>query len=139
MCIRDRLHPFQEERDIQKIVSNFGEQVVVVKDTKISKLIKSCEVFLVNDFSTTMLDAFILKKPTIVIQTKDRNEKEKPIILKSECCIECTINRLEEIIENIITNNTQNKMIENAQEFVKNYISNQGKSTERMLEFLKTN
>jgi len=134
-----KLHPFQEERDIQKIVSNFGEQVVVVKDTKISDLIKLCGVFLVNDFSTTILDAFILKKPTIVIQTKDRNDKEKPTILKSKCCIECTINTLEENIENIITNNTQNKMIENAQEFVKNYISNQGKSTERMLEFLKTN
>ena len=134
-----KLHPFQEERDIQKIVSNFGEQVVVVKDTKISKLIKSCEVFLVNDFSTTMLDAFILKKPTIVIQTKDRNEKEKPIILKSECCIECTIDTLEENIQHIITDNAQNKMIENAQKFIKNYISNQGKSTESMLEFLKTN
>ena len=112
-----KLHPFQEERDIQKIVSNFGEQVVVVKDTKISDLINLCGVFLVNDFSTTMLDAFILKKPTIVIQTKDRNEKEKPIILKSECCIECTIDTLEENIQHIITDNTA---INSAQQILSN-------------------
>ena len=133
-----KLHPFQEERNIQKIVSCFGENVTVVKDTSISELIKSCEIFLVNDFSTTMLDSLILKKPTIVIQTKNRHTKEKPTILKSECCIECDINTLEKNIKDIILNNSQNKMIENGQEFIKNYISNQGNSTETILKFLKT-
>jgi len=134
-----KLHPFQEERDIHKIVSNFGEQVTVVKDTKISELIKSCQVFLVNDFSTTMLDAFILKKPTIVIQTKDRHVEDKPTVLKSDCCIECPIETLEKNIKDVIINTSHNKIIENAEKFVNNYISNQGKSTEKMLEFLKTN
>jgi len=134
-----KLHPFQEERDIQKIVSGFGENVTVVKDAKISELIKSCQIFLVNDFSTTMLDSLILEKPTIVIQTKNRHDEEKPTIFKSDCCIECNINTLEKNIKEILLNNSQNKMIENGQEFVKKYLSNQGNSTIAILEFLKTN
>ena len=134
-----KLHPFQEERDIQEIVSGFGEQVTVVKDTKISKLIKSCQIFLVNDFSTTMLDALILKKPIIVIQTKNRQTKEKPAILKSECCIECNIDTLENNIKKTLLDNSHDKMIKNGQEFVKKYISNQGNSTSTILEFLKAN
>ena len=134
-----KLHPFQEEQDIKKMVAGLGEQITLTNRGNIEDLIKSCDIFLVNDFSTTMLDAMIIGKPVIAIQTKNRNVKEKPKIFTTGCCVECNINTLEKEIKEILDPSKRERMIENGNEYVKKFVSNQGNSSEKLLELLSSN
>ena len=134
-----KLHPFQEEQDIKKMVAGLGEQITLTNRGNIEDLIKSCDIFLVNDFSTTMLDAMIIGKPVIAIQTKNRHAKEKPKIFTTGCCVECNINTLEKEIKEILDTNKRERMIENGNEYVKKFVSNQGNSSEKLLELLSSN
>ena len=134
-----KLHPFQEEQNIKKMVAGLGEQITLTNRGNIEDLIKSCDIFLVNDFSTTMLDAMIIGKPVIAIQTKNRNVKEKPKIFTTGCCVECNINTLEKEIKEILDTNKRERMIENGNEYVKKFMSNQGNSSEKLLELLSSN
>ena len=134
-----KLHPFQEEQNIKKMVAGLGEQVTLTNRGNIEDLIKSCDIFLVNDFSTTMLDAMIIGKPVIAIQTKNRHMKEKPKIFTTGCCVECNINTLEKEIKEILDTNKRERMIENGNEYVKKFVSNQGNSSEKLLELLSSN
>ncbi len=132
-------HPFQEERDVKKIVEGMDNHVILAKSGNIKDLIKSCDIFLVNDFSTTMLDAMIIGKPVIAIKTKNRHMKERPEIFTSGCCVECNINTLEKEIKEILTTNKRAIMIEKGNQYVKKFMSNQGNSSEKLLEFLDSN
>ena len=134
-----KLHPFQEEQDIKKMVAGLGEQITLTNRGNIEDLIKSCDIFLVNDFSTTMLDAMIIGKPVIAIQTKNRHMKEKPKIFTTGCCVECNINTLEKEIKEILDTNKRERMIEKGNEYVKKSVSNQGNSSEKLLELLSSN
>ena len=134
-----KLHPFQEEQDIKKMVAGLGEQITLTNRGNIEDLIKSCDIFLVNDFSTTMLDAMIIGKPVIAIQTKNRHMKEKPKIFTTGCCVECNINTLEKEIKEILDPSKRERMIENGNEYVKKFVSNQGNSSEKLLELLSSN
>tara|TARA_B100001179_G_scaffold233044_1_gene228746 strand:+ start:1638 stop:3521 length:1884 start_codon:yes stop_codon:yes gene_type:complete len=131
-----KIHPFQEERDIKKIVEDMGDHVTVTKNDNIVDLIKSCDTFLVNDLSTTMLDALIIGKPVISIQTKNRYMKELPKIFTAGCCVKCNISSLEKEIKEILTTDKRTRMIKNGNKFVKEFISNQGSSSKKLLEFL---
>ena len=113
--------------------------VILAKSGNIKDLIKSCDIFLVNDFSTTMLDAMIIGKPVIAIKTKNRYMKERPEIFTSGCCVECDINMLEKEIKEILTTNKRAIMIEKGNQYVKKFMSNQGNSSEKLLEFLDSN
>ena len=134
-----KLHPFQEEQNIKKMVAGLGEQITLTNRGNIEDLIKSCDIFLVNDFSTTMLDAMIIGKPVIAIQTKNRHMKEKPKIFTTGCCVECNINTLEKEIKEILDTNKRERMIEKGNEYVKKSVSNQGNSSEKLLELLSSN
>ena len=134
-----KLHPFQEEQNIKKMVAGLGEQITLTNRGNIEDLIKSCDIFLVNDFSTTMLDAMIIGKPVIAIQTKNRHAKEKPKIFTTGCCVECNINTLEKEIKEILDTNKRERMVENGNEYVKKFVSNQGNSSEKLLELLSSN
>ena len=134
-----KLHPFQEEQNIKKMVAGLGEQITLTNRGDIEDLIKSCDIFLVNDFSTTMLDAMIIGKPVIAIQTKNRYMKEKPKIFTTGCCVECNINTLEKEIKEILDPSKRERMIENGNEYVKKFVSNQGNSSEKLLELLSSN
>ena len=134
-----KLHPFQEEQDIKKMVAGLGEQITLTNRGNIEDLIKSCDIFLVNDFSTTMLDAMIIGKPVIAIQTKNRHMKVKPKIFTTGCCVECNINTLEKEIKEILDTNKRERMIEKGNEYVKKFVSNQGNSSEKLLELLSSN
>ena len=83
-----------------------------------------------------MLDALIIGKPVISIQTKNRYMKELPKIFTAGCCVKCNISSLEKEIKEILTTDKRTRMIKNGNKFVKEFISNQGSSSKKLLEFL---
>lgn len=133
-----KLHPFQEEQDIEPIVKKIDKKIIVKKAGDILPLIESCKIFLTIDYSTTMLQALILDKPVISILVKDRHQKQKPPIFDSNSCITTTIENFETTLIRILHNSDlRTEIIKNGKNFLNKYLSHQGNSVQKTLQFLE--
>lgn len=66
-----KIHPFQDEMDITKLIKEIDENISVIKYGNSINLISSCLCLISIDLSTTILEAQLMNKPTIAIKTKD--------------------------------------------------------------------
>jgi hypothetical protein len=131
-----KLHPQPDELDLTDIVKKIDSRIIVVKAGDISPLIKSCEVFISTDISTTMLEAQILKKPVISFPT--RNHLGIPKIMDS--CLSATIDNFEDMLMQILTDKKfKQKYIERGIEFSENYLLKIGHASKNLLDFLDDN
>ena len=69
------LKKISEELDVTNYAKKINPKVIVVKKGDILNLIHSCEFLITIDLSTTLLEAQILKKPTLSILIKNYNIK----------------------------------------------------------------
>ena len=60
-----------QDAPISCITTSINSEIKVIKEGKISPLIQSCELLIVIDFSSVILDAHILGKPVISLTVKD--------------------------------------------------------------------
>jgi len=132
-----KLHPFSEELDVSKLVKEINPKITVLKTGDFSSLVRSCEVFITIDISTTILEAQILRKPVISISVKNY-QFGKPEVFSSNSCIVTDIDNFESNLKHMIEDsNFKEKIIENGNRFVDNYLSNQGTACEKLLLFLE--
>jgi hypothetical protein len=131
-----KLHPFQEELDITKIVHDISSEIEIIKYGDIVSLIKNCSLFITIDISTTILDAQILSKPIISVQVKNY-DWDAPKIFESESYLVSSLNTLEQDFEKITKNSQlQINQSNNAKKFLNNYFSHQGSSSKNLIKFL---
>ena len=111
-------------------------KVIVVKKGDILNLIHSCEFLITIDLSTTLLEAQILKKPTVSILIKNYNFGT-PEIFKAKSCLITNLDTVEPIVTRLSHDNSfKQDIVSNADKFVSNYVSNQGNSSEKFLKML---
>ena len=126
-----KTHPLSD-LDIVPLVKKIDPKIIVVEAGDITPLIKLCEVFIVTDISTTILEAQILKKPVILVQTRD-----SLIPKKENSLISVHQKNFEETLIKTLTNNEFNlKIIEHGTIFANNYLSNLGNASKHLIEFL---
>ena len=131
-----KLHPQPFEIDITDIAKKIDSRIIVVKAGDITPLIKSCEVFIITDISTTILEAQILGKP--VISFKTRNHLGISKITDSNSCLSATQDNFEKVLTQILTDNDLKlKIIDSGFEFSKNYLSKVGSASKNLLSFLE--
>ena len=131
-----KLHPQPDELDITDLAKKIDSRIVVIKAGDITPLIKSCEVLITTDISTTILEAQILGKP--VISFKTRNHLGIPKISHSNSCLSVTQDDFEKVLTQILTDNDfKLKTIDHGFEFSKNYLSKMGSASENLLRFLE--
>ncbi len=132
-----KLHPSQAELDVTELVKKIDPNIIVIKNYDIVSLIKSCEAFVVIDVSTSILEAQILEKPVISVTVKEdlSNNSE---VYNSNSCTRCSMDNFE-ISLNLILNNIdyRKKQIENGNDFVNEYLSNQKNASKTLLSFLE--
>lgn len=132
-----KLHPFSEELDISKLAKEIDPKITVVKERSFLSLVRSCEVLITIDLSTTILEAQILEKPVISISVKDYGFGV-PQVFSSNSCIQTDIANLENILKRILEDNAfRQNIVDNANRFIDNYLSNQGRASEELLSFLE--
>ena len=89
------------------------------------------------DLSTTILEAQILKKPIISINTMTFREFDKHEIFKSDSTSLIDIENLENYLTKILKNKTfQNELISKQDNYVETYFSNHGISTKNIFDYL---
>ncbi len=133
-----KLHPFQEELDVSNIIKEIDPTISIIKNGDIVSLIEKCELLIIIDFSTTILEAQILNKPVISVFVKDRKIKQIPPVFSTNSCIITNLENLESTLNKLLFDNEyKQSIIKNAEKFVNDYITNQGNAVEKIIAFLE--
>ena len=132
-----KIHPSPDEFDPTEILKKISPEIKIIKTGKISELIKNCKILIVVDESTAIIDAHLLNKPVLSISVKTE-EFGIPTILKNGSCIKSELGSFDKDFSKIINDqNLQNEISSNANESVKNYLSNTPNNSKTLLSFLE--
>jgi len=132
-----KLHPWQEEFFPSKIIKTIYPNVEIIKEKNILDLIENCSIFITIDTSTTILEAFSLDKPVISVSVKNYGWNV-PSIFKNNYCLNVPQMEFSQIFEKVISNESYKKnLIVNGNYFLNDYLTNSGKSSKNILEYLK--
>ncbi len=130
-----KLHPSQDEFDPSDLTKEINSNIVVKKTGSISQLAKSCDIFIMIDASTAILDAHLLMKPVISVLVKD-SDYGIPSVL-SQSCLLTDVDNFETTLQKVLTDeNLRKSMIEKGTAYTKEYLMNQGSASTELLKFL---
>ena len=129
-----KTHPSPDEFDPTELVKSIDPNIQVIKTGNISQLIKNCSLMIVIDFSSVILDAYLLKKPIINISVKN-NGYGTPTAFSNNSCMMENLKTLENSVMKILEIDNS-YLIENSIISSQNYISNLGNASENLLKFL---
>ena len=131
-----KLHPSSEEIDITSMVKEVYPQVKVIKYGDIINLIKSCEIFITIDISTTMLEAMFFEKPIISMTVKNYPFVNSTI-LDSNSYIKANLDSFENIFKQLLNNSDlKNRLIVTGNKYLSNYIHFQNSSSKEFIKIL---
>jgi hypothetical protein len=117
--------------DIKPIIKKIDSTIPVYQHEDILKLLESCEVLISLNYSTVLLDALILNKPTLVFLPEKQNFEKEEIIKQNAVLTVSNRSELENKIEEILFDqNIRNNLIKNGKLFIEKYFSHQGNSCE---------
>ena len=132
-----KTHPSPDELDPSFIVKQINSEIRVIKEGKISPLLQSCELLILIDFSSVVLDAHILGKPVISLTVKD-NDWGIPTALKNKSCLITDLDKLEDNLQNVLNNeHTKNELIQNGIKSSNEYLSYQNNGSTKLIGFLE--
>lgn len=131
-----KLHPSPDEFDPTEIAHKINPEIRIVQTGSITPLIKSCEVLIVIDVSTVILDAQILGKPVISVSVKD-SEWGIPTVLSSKSCVVTDADNFENILQRVLNDESFRKeAIANGKKFTHEYVTNIGSASKELLNLL---
>ena len=132
-----KIHPSPDELDPSFIAKQINSEIKVIKEGNISPLIQSCDLMIVIDFTSPILDAHILKKPVISLSVKD-NGWGIPTAFKNNSCLVTDLEKLESDLKDVLNNeNIRNQLIENGTKSSNEYLSYQNNGSNKLIGFLE--
>ena len=134
-----KIHPSPDEFDPTELVKKIDPKIEVIKTGCISKLIKKCALMITIDFSSVILDSYLLKKPVISVPVKNNNYGS-PKSFTDNSCIISTLDSLENSIKKILNDKKRYyEITEMGRNSALSYLSNQGNASDALLSFLSGN
>lgn len=126
--------------DISSIVKNIDPSIIIYQHEDVLELLEKCDVLISLNYSTILVDALILNKPSMVILSEKQNYEEEEIIKRGAVLAVSDISELETKLQQILVeNDTREKLVSKGSEFIKEYFSNKGNSSEYLVKFLQKN
>lgn len=130
-----KLHPSPDELDIDELTKTLDGDVQIIKSGNISHLIKSCNVMIMIDLSSVMLEAQIFGKPVISISLK--NWWGVPTIFSSQSCQSIGIDEFDQVLKRMLFDkNFRQDLIYKGDAYSHQYISNLGQASKNLLQLL---
>jgi len=117
-----KMHPSPDEFDPTEIANVINPKIKIVKSGKISTLIKNSKFVIVIDFSSVILDSYLLNKPVISLSVKN-NQFGIPFAFKNNSCICTNVDELEKIIHLLDDQKFYNEMVENGKKSASKYLT----------------
>jgi hypothetical protein len=133
-----KLHPGHVSFDIKPLIQKIDPSIEIYQNENILELLEKSDVMISLNYSTVVLDAMILEKPVLVLLPEDQNfENEIPLKNKT-VLMTSDLNKLEILIKDLFENEKiRQELIQKGNEFVNQYIVNQGTSSEKLAEILE--
>ena len=131
-----KLHPSKYIGE-DLIAKSIDPAIEVYRTGDITKFIENCEIMLVTNLSSVIVESQILKKPVISISTYSHNGT--PQIFSSKSCIETSIENLEDLLQSFLINeHIKNEQIGKGESYVYEHFSNPKHATLEFLKFLES-
>jgi UDP-N-acetylglucosamine 2-epimerase len=132
-----KTHPSPDELDPSFIAKQINSKIKVIKGGNISPLIQSCDLMIVTDLSSPILDAHILERPVILLSVKD-NGWGIPTAFKNNSCLVTDLEKLDDDLKSVLNNErVRNQLIINGTKSSKEYLSYQNNGSKELIKFLE--
>ncbi len=123
--------------DISSIVKKIDPSIIIYQYEDVLELLEKCDVLISLNYSTILVDALILNKPSMVILAEKQNYEEEEIIKRNAVLAVSDISELETKLKQILfENNTRKNLVLNGKKFVEDYFSYKGNSSEYLIKWL---
>ena len=132
-----KTHPSPDELDPSFIAKQINSKIKVIKEGNISPLIRSCDLMIVTDLTSPILDAHILERPVILLSVKD-NGWGIPTAFKNNSCLVTDLEKLDDDLKSVLNNErVRNQLIINGTKSSKEYLSHQNNGSKELIKFLE--
>jgi len=132
-----KLHPSPTYYSISELIKEISPTTIIYKSEDILDIIKQSDIVIALNYSTALLDAMILEKPTILILTEKQNYEEESMIQKNATLVIQKIDMIKTSIEKILYNEKgSTELIKASNEYLKEYFVNPGNSSNIIKDIL---
>ncbi|HEV2193258.1 MAG TPA: hypothetical protein VGR54_06545 [Nitrosopumilaceae archaeon] len=133
-----KLHPAKSYYDIKPLIRQIDPSIPIYQHRNIIDLIESCDVMITLNYTTALLEAMILNKPTMLIETEKQSIGEENMFKRGTSIYVPNINEIESKLNDLILNDKIRKeLIQKGQEFVNDYFVNHGTASEHLAKILE--
>ena len=133
-----KIHPSFHVFDFTEMIKKISSDIEVISGGSIMELINSCDVMIVTNYTTAILESYLLQKPVICLPIIDYN-LGTPTLFDFNAETNISIGKLHVTLEKLLHDkNFKNKTIQRQNKFVEYYLSNHGNSSKKLLEYIKT-
>ena len=126
--------------EISSIINKIDPTIPIYQHEDVLELLETCDILISLNYSTILLDALILNKPTMVILPEKQNFEEEEIIKRNAVLAVSDISEIEIKLKQILSdNNVRKNLILNGKQFIEEYFSYRGNSSEYLAKLLLEN
>ncbi len=123
--------------EISSIIKKIDPSIPIYQHHDILELLESCDILISLNYSTILLDALILNKPTLVFLPEKQNFEDEEIIKQMAVLPVSNNSELEIKLKQILFDeDIRNDLIKNGKKFIEKYFSYQGNSCKILTSFL---
>ncbi len=134
-----KLHPGKVSFDIKPLIQEIDPTIQVYQNENIMDLLEDCDSMISLNYSTAILDAMILQKPILVLLPENQNFENEIPIKNGAVLSTSDENQIESMINDLLYNKEIcDELVRKGNDFVNNYITNQGNASEKLAEILES-
>jgi glycosyltransferase involved in cell wall biosynthesis len=134
-----KLHPGQHSSyDIQPTIKEIDPSISIYKNNNVVELLKDCEVFIYIGYSTVLLEAMILNKPTITFKIGPDWDYDDEIFKSGSTILVTNMVEFENALKKILFDEIfRNQLLERSKRYIEKCFVNQGNSSQYLKNILK--
>jgi hypothetical protein len=133
-----KLHPAKSYYDVKPLIRQIDPSIPIYQHQNMMNLIESCDVMITLNYTTSLLEAMIFNKPTMLVETEKQNICEEILFKKGASIYVSNINEIDSKLNDLILNEKVRKeLIQKGQEFVNDYFVNQGTASVHLANLLE--
>ena len=133
-----KIHPSFHVFDFTEMIKKISSDIEVISGGSIMELINSCDVMIATNYTTAILESYLLQKPVICLPIIDYN-LGIPTLFDFNADMIISIEKVQMTLEKLMCDKEfKNKTIQRQNKFVEYYLSNHGNSSKKLLEYIKT-
>ena len=129
-------HPSFHVFDFSETLKKISSDIEIISAGNTMELVNSCDVMIATNYTTVILESYLLEKPVICLPIIDYN-LGIPALFDFNSDMIISIEKLQTVLEKLMHDKDfKNKIIQTQNKFVENYLANHGNSSKKLLEYI---